>query len=78
MELISIGPLTTLKQNTVYALPAARCKLYTNTTGATIVQSNDSAFASSTAMTLVEGAYEVAGGFVKATSGDVLVKLART
>lgn len=72
---ISIGVLTTLLQNIVYSLPARFCKLYTNTAGATLVQSNDFAFGSSTAVTLVEGAYEMKAAFIKSTAGDSLVIL---
>lgn len=68
--------LLTMTQNVVYALPAKRCKLYTNTAGATFLQSNDSAFASSSAVTLVEGAYEVSAAFIEATNaGGALVIL---
>jgi hypothetical protein len=75
MVSLSIGPLNSVVQNVVYALPAKRCKLYCQTAGATFVQSNDPAMSASTAMTLVEGAYEVAGGFIKCTSGNVTVTL---
>ena len=79
MECLTLGPLHTLTQNTVYCLPPVRCKLYTNSSGAVFQQSNDSAFASSTAVTLVEGAYEVSGGFIRATNvGGALIKLSRT
>ncbi len=77
MELLSIGPLITMTQNVVYALPRRRCKLYTNTAGATFQQSNDSTFASSTAVTLVEGGYEVSATFIRSTAGDALVSLTK-
>lgn len=72
---ISPGVATTLLQNVVYSLPTRLCKLFTNTAGATFVQSNDIAFASSSAVTLVEDAYEVSAGFIKSTAGDALVIL---
>jgi hypothetical protein len=70
---IPAGVITTLTQNIIYSLPATRCKLYTNTAGATFVQSNDFAFGSSTAVTLVEGSYEVSAAFIKSTGGAALV-----
>jgi hypothetical protein len=74
---ISPGVTTTLTQNIVYALPGALCKLYSQTAGATFTQSNDIAFAASTACTLVEGAYEVSAAFIKSTAGDAVVLLKR-
>lgn len=49
----------------VYSLPSKRCKLYTNTAAVTLLQSNDEAFVSSTAVTLVEGAYETDAAFIQ-------------
>jgi hypothetical protein len=74
---ISPGVTTTLTQNIIYALPGVQCKLYTNTAGATLVQSNDIAFASSSACTLVEGGYDVSAAFIKSTAGDAIVLLKR-
>lgn len=74
MDYLSIGVLSTMKQNTVYALPAKKCKIYTDAT-ATFVQSTTSAFTANSAVTLVEGAYEVSAPFIKCTSGDVAVML---
>lgn len=75
VEGLMMGITTTLKQNVVYALPHRHCKLYTETAGATLVQSNTEAFTASTAVTLVEGSYEVSAGFIKCTSGDILATL---
>lgn len=75
---LSAGPFTQMAQNIVYALPPGKCKLYTNSAGAVLQQSNDFAFASSTAVTLVEGAYDVSAAFIRATNvGGALVRLVR-
>ena len=75
-EYISPGRPTTLLQNVVYALPAFKCTLYA--TGApTIVQSNTQDMAVTTAVTLVDGQATVAGSFIKCTSGNIVVDLAR-
>jgi hypothetical protein len=66
-EAIQVGVPTSLVQNQVYALPASRCLLYCDQ-AATILSSNTQAFTSSTAMTLVEGKFEVAAAFIKMTS----------
>jgi hypothetical protein len=75
-EEIPIGVLTALTRNQIYSLPSKVCTLYTNTAGAVFQQSNDSAFASTTAVTLTEGKYEVAAAFIRATNvGGALVIL---
>ena len=76
MDYIPIGVTTTLTRNVVYGLPASVCVLYTHS-APTLVQSNDSAYASSTPCTLVEGAYEVSAAFIKSTAAGspvVLIK----
>jgi hypothetical protein len=75
-EGISIGVLTQLTRNQVYALPSKVCTIYTNTAGAVFQQSNDSAFGSTTAVTPAEGKYEVGAAFIRATNvGGALVIL---
>lgn len=75
-ELLSFGPPTTLIQNIVYALPTKKAKLYTNTAAAVFQQSNDFAFATSSAVTQIEGAYEVSAAFIRVTNvGGALVTL---
>jgi hypothetical protein len=61
---IPLGVLITMVAAQVYSLPSKRAKLYTNTAAVTFLQSNDSTFASSSAVTLVEGAYEVDAAFI--------------
>jgi hypothetical protein len=72
---LQLGVTTTLTQNISYALPGRKCKLYSSTANPTFTQSNDVAFAASTACTLVEGAYEMSGGFIRSTAGDAVVIL---
>ena len=74
MTSFSLGVLFTMIEDEIYALPAKRCRLYTNTAGVTLLQSNDEAFASSTAVTLVEGSYEVSAAFIQ-SDADTLVIL---
>ena len=75
-ELISLGPVTTLTQNVVYALPVSRALLTCDTAAATFVQSNDPAFGVSVPLAIsAAGEAEVGGGFIKCTSGNVKVAI---
>lgn len=76
-ELLQIGVVTTLVQNTIYALPAVQTRLFCETTTAVIQQSNLVAFTTSSAVTLSDGMANLAGAFVRCTSGNVNIKLAR-
>lgn len=74
--LISIGPTITLVQNQIYALPASRCLLFTEAAAPTIQQSNDITFAVNKAVTLdTNNQAEVAGGWIRCTSGNINVTL---
>lgn len=74
---IPTGPVFSMVQNQVYAV-AGRRRLYTDI-AATILQSNTSAFTASTAVTLVEGSYEITAPFIKLTSaGPVNVRLTKS
>jgi len=58
--------LNVLTQNVAFALPAKVVKVYAD--GApTLQQSTTEAFTANTAVTLVEGQYEAAGGFIRST-----------
>lgn len=70
---ISMGVLTTLVQNTIYALPPRVVKIYTSATTPTIQQSSDLAFATNTAVTLTDGTAEIAGAFIRCTTGNIAV-----
>lgn len=76
-EFLSIGPPIPLVQNTVYALPAVQCVLFTDATTPTLQASNTLAFTANVALTLTAGSTAVAGGFLKATTTGVTVKLSR-
>jgi hypothetical protein len=69
-QVLSPGGPYTLTQNIVYALPAKRCLIFTDTAGVTLQQSNTVAFTANIAITLVDGQKEVAGGFIRSTAGD--------
>lgn len=76
-EMLSLGPISSMIQNTVYATPPGNCRLYADGTP-TILQSNTQAFTASTAVTLVEGGYLISAPFIKCTSaGPVNVRLSR-
>ncbi len=74
IPILSPGLVVSITQNVVYALPPMKCTLYV--TGApTLLQSNTSDMSATTAVTLVEGQYTVAGGFIKCTSGNIDIRL---
>lgn len=75
-ELISLGTLVTMAQNTVFALPARKVRLFTNSAAPALQQSNDITFATNVAVTLTDGMAELAGGFLRATAvGGALVRI---
>ena len=75
MPLLDIGFPIAITQNTIFALPSSRCLLFTSDTTPTIQISNDPAFGSNVAVTLTNGEVEVAGGFIRCTSGNITVTL---
>lgn len=68
---LTIGPVHTLTQNIVYALPARRCLLYAD--AGTLTQSSDGT--NFTAITLANQQAEVGGAFIKSTAGDTDIRL---
>jgi hypothetical protein len=76
VELLPVGPPTTMLAGIAYALPAVNVTLYTDAAAPTITQSNTPAFTLNTAVTLTGGAASLSGGFVKATA-NTLVTLKR-
>lgn len=73
---LSPGPPTAMLQNVIYALPASRCLLFCDVAAATFQQSTTVAM--TVAVALAPDAneqIEVAGGFIRCTSGDVTVVL---
>ena len=67
-QLLSIGPVQTLIQNQVYALPASRVLLFTDGAAPTLQQANDVGMAAAVAVTLAGGQAELAGGFLRCTN----------
>lgn len=68
MQLLSVGFPQAIAQNVIVALPGRRCLIFTSSAGAVLTSSNDPAFGDSQALTLTNGAAEVAGGFLRATN----------
>ena len=76
-KLLTIGPVHTLTQNTVYALPSRSVRGFAFGAGLTLQQANDEAFASATTLTLTDGMFNSAGVFIRSTAaGDSTLKLA--
>jgi len=76
-ESFSTGYPHTMVQNQVYALPARRCLLFSES-GGTIEQSNTVGFSVAKALTLdTNNQAEVAGGFIRQTAaaGGLVVSL---
>jgi hypothetical protein len=67
-ELLSCGPIQTLLQNVVYALPACRCLLFTDGAAPTLQQSTTLAFTANVAVVLTNGQAELSGGFIRCTN----------
>lgn len=77
--LLSVGYVQPMVQNQVYALPASRAILFCDTAAATFEQSATLAFTLAVALALdANEQAEVAGGFIRCTSGNVNVNLKKT
>jgi len=75
---ISIGPVFAMTQNVIYALPASRCLLFCDVAAATFEQSTTVAMTLAVALTPdANEQIEVAGGFIRCTSGSVAITLKR-
>jgi len=72
--LLPLGPPTLMVQNQVYALPASRCLLFTDTAG-TYEQSAILAGPFIATVALAGGQVEVAGGFIRCTTASPTVTL---
>ena len=77
-QAITIGPVHTLVTNQVYALPGSATTLYTDSAAPALEQSNVIDFATKSTVTLTNGMAQVAGAFLRATSGTPIIRLART
>lgn len=77
MDLLSNGPIYTLTQNVIYALPAVKSTLFCDTATPTIQLSNSPTFATNVALTLAAGQATVVGGFIRSTAGAATIVLSR-
>lgn len=68
---LTYGPVHTILQNVVYALPPRRSLLFSNTA---LQVSNDVAFATSASIA-ASTTVESAAGFVRCTTGNALVRV---
>jgi hypothetical protein len=76
IEVLSIGPIQTMRANVVYALPAVNVTMYTDGATPTMTQSLTQAFTANTPVTFTAGVASPTGAFIKATA-DTLVILKR-
>ena len=67
IESIPIGPIVTLLQNVVYALPALNVTLYTDDAAAALQTSITPDFSTSTAVTIANGERARAVAFIRST-----------
>lgn len=67
-EQITCGPVFSMVQSTIYALPPIRVLLFTDGAAPTIQQSMTVAFTANVAVTLTGGQAELAGGFIRQTN----------
>lgn len=76
MQLLSISYPQTLLQNVIYALPARRTLLFSDGAGAAFDVATEETMAVHIGpLTLVDGMHDMAGAFIRCTSGDVRVAL---
>jgi len=66
--LLRIGYPIPIVQNTIYALPSCKVKMFSDATAPTFQQSTDVLFTANAAVTLVNGQAELCGGFLRCTS----------
>lgn len=74
-EVLSIGFPVTMNQNQIYALPARRVSLFSQS-GGTLEQSNTVGFSVLKAVTLdANNEVELAGAFLRCTSATIIIAL---
>lgn len=75
-ELLTVGPIHSITQNTIYALPSAPCRLFVE--GApTLQQSLTSVFTANVAVVITNGQADLAAPFFRCTSaGPINIRLA--
>jgi len=72
---LQIGQVEAMTQSTIYAMPVRRALLFTTDTTATVQMSNTVGFSAAVAVTVTTGQAEVAGAFIRCTSGNISVML---
>lgn len=78
-EMLSLGYPVTMIQNQVYACPVSRCLMFCNVAAATFEQSSTVSMAVAVPLTPdANEQIEVAGGFIRCTSGNVVVTLKKS
>ena len=70
---LQLGQVEAMTQSTIYALPPRRALLFTTDTTATFQQSNTVGFGANVPLVFTNGQTEVAGGWIRCTSGAVSV-----
>ena len=76
--LLSIGPILSIAQNVVYALPAVKVTLSTTAPTPTIEYSNSSTMIPAIPVTLTtSGTSEAISGFIRCTSGNIDITIKR-
>jgi len=71
MTTLTLGPVHSLTQNVIYALPARKSLLFSN---AALQTDNDDAFGTASSIS-ANTSTEVASGFVRCTTGTALVRV---
>jgi hypothetical protein len=67
-EMIPVGMVFSMVQNTIYALPSQRVLAFTDGAAPTIQQSTTVAFTANVAVTLTGGQAELGGAFIRQTN----------
>lgn len=75
IQLLSIGPVQTMVQNVVYAVPARHCDIYTAGAAAAIEESTDPTFAIKTSLNLNAGQTELDAPFIRCATHTIDVTL---
>ena len=71
---LTIGPIHTLTQNTVYALPARRCQAYTSSSSGVEVN-NTTSTTGFTSINVTDGGFVTGAAFIRITSGNSTLRL---
>ena len=73
---LTIGPVHTLAQNQVYAMPARSTLGHTGVPGATLTADDETSFTNPQTITIgADGSWSTRAPFIKCTSGAITVRL---